>query len=161
MCDFYIFVFLFIGALLSTSQASLPFNPTLLENTPPKCDTNSVRSSPEMSLVSLHVTPLSSPVTSYPSPSTSPSGSPVTSPTGLPSFQQQSCSGNINWTFRPHGRAMTVYEWLRRLRLHKYSDVFRGKTFDEVRSKTQLQNFLTLSVSAGSLVNYFCNGMLY
>lgn len=137
------------GALLSTPQASLPFNPTLLENTPPKCDTNSVCSSPEVSLVSLHVTPPSSPVTSYPSPSTSPSGSPVTSPTGLPSFQQQSCSGNINWTFRPHGRAMTVYEWLRRLRLHKYSDVFRGKTFDEIL-KLSDEDFGKLGLTAGA-----------
>lgn len=27
---------------------------------------------------------------------------------------------------------MTVSDWLRNLRLHKYSEVFKGKTFDEV-----------------------------
>lgn len=28
---------------------------------------------------------------------------------------------------------MSVSDWLRNLRLHKYSEVFKGKTFDEVR----------------------------
>jgi len=27
---------------------------------------------------------------------------------------------------------MTVSDWLRNLRLHKYSEVLKGKTFDEV-----------------------------
>lgn len=133
---FLIFLSLFsvLDAMLPLVEAVLSRSASAVNNTTPKLSTNSLHSSAEKSLVSLHVAlPSTAPVTSYPSPSVSPSGFPVTSPTVTPSFPRQSCAEHINWAFRPHGRALTVSEWLRRLRLHKYSDVFRGKTFDEVR----------------------------
>lgn len=83
-------------------------------------------------LLSLHVTLPSSPVTSYPSSSQSSSGSPVTSPIGSPSFPQRACASNVKWGYRPHGCSMTVCDWLKRLRLHKYSELFKGKTFDQM-----------------------------
>ncbi|XP_068723052.1 uncharacterized protein [Montipora capricornis] len=101
------------GFLLSTSDAS---------------DTGAIRKFGRDGLLQLHVRLPSSCVTSYPSPSESSNGSPVTSPISSPSFPQRS----IKWAFRPHGRSMSVCEWLRRLRLHKYSHVFKGKTFDEM-----------------------------
>lgn len=125
------FAALFIGAPLATAQASAkpPCFPGLSDNTLHKFGSTN-------GLLSLHVTLPSSPVTSYSSPAQSSSGSPVTSPVGSPPFPLRSCAGNINRAFRPHGRAVTVYEWLRRLRLHKYSEVFKGNTFDEVRTNS-------------------------
>ena len=143
--------FVFAGALLSPPQASLSSVRPFSSAVPDKFGTSGlVHSSAQTSVVTLQVSLPSSPVMSYPSPPSSSgspvmsypsppssSGSPVTSPTPSPCFPQRSFAGNINWTFKRHGRAMTVTEWLRRLRLHKYSEVFRGKTFDEVRSSTQ------------------------
>ena len=126
ICYILIFtaVFLFVGA----SPFKPPFSSAVSDNTLHKFGSNGLlHTSAETSLVSLHVN-----LPSYPSPSPSPIGSPVTSPTGSPSFPHRPCPSNINWAFRRHGRALNVYEWLRRLRLHKYFDVFRGKTFDEV-----------------------------
>ncbi|XP_073233798.1 uncharacterized protein [Porites lutea] len=137
-------------AMLPSVEAVLSSSASVVNNTTPKLSTNSLHSSVEKSLVSLHVAlPSTAPVTSYPSPSVSPSGSPVTSPTVTPSFPRQSCAEHINWAFRPHGRALTVSEWLRRLRLHKYSDVFRGKTFDEMLKLTD-EDFGRLGLTAGA-----------
>ncbi|XP_020606688.1 zinc finger CCHC domain-containing protein 14-like isoform X2 [Orbicella faveolata] len=142
------------GALLTTSQSSLTYKPLFPTAMPSNMlhmlTSNGLHSSLPSSLTSLQLTMPSSPVTSYPSPSPSSNGSPVTSPVSSPSFsRQRSCSGNINWTFRPHSHTMTVSEWLRNLRLHKYSEVFKGKTFDEML-KLSDKDFEKLGLTAGA-----------
>ncbi|XP_078365795.1 uncharacterized protein LOC144650033 isoform X2 [Oculina patagonica] len=141
------------GALLSKCQASLPFKPQFSTALPSSMlqmfTTNGLHSTVPSSLTSLHLTMPSSPVASYPSPSPSPSGSPVTSPAGSPSFPHRSCPGNISWTFRPRSHAMSVSDWLRNLRLHKYSEVFKGKTFDEMLNLSD-KDFEKLGLTAGA-----------
>lgn len=141
------------GTLLTTSQSSLTFKPLITTAMPSNMlhmlTSNGLHSSLPSSLTSLQLTMPSSPVTSYPSPPSS-NGSPVTSPASSPSFpRQRSCSGNVNWTFRHRSRAMTVSEWLRNLRLHKYSEVFKGKTFDEML-KLSDEDFEKLGLTAGA-----------
>ena len=50
----------------------------------------------------------------------------------LPSFRRRSKLGSMNWTFKSHSHSMTVRDWLKSLRLHKYFDLFQHKTFDQV-----------------------------
>lgn len=125
-----------LGSLLTSTQVSLPVKQPFHSAVQPSnsmlhmLNTNGYSLPP--SLTSLQITLPSSPIASYPSPSPSPITSPVMSPANSPSLSQRSCSGNINWTLRQHSRGVNVCDWLRNLRLHKYSEVFKGKTFNEV-----------------------------
>ena len=62
----------------------------------------------------------------------SPSSSPSLTPGSSPSFRRRSSTGSLNWIFKSHSHSMTVHDWLKSLRLHKYSDLFHHNTFEQV-----------------------------
>lgn len=140
------------GSLLTSTQVSLPLKQPFHTAVQPSnmlhmLNTNGYSLPP--SLTSLQITLPSSPIASYPSPSPSPITSPVMSPANSPSLSHRSCSGNINWTLRQHSQAVNVCDWLRNLRLHKYSEVFKGKTFNEML-KFSDKDFEKLGLTAGA-----------
>lgn len=141
------------GSLLTSTQVSLPVKQPFHSAVQPSnsmlhmLNTNGYSLPP--SLTSLQITLPSSPIASYPSPSPSPITSPVMSPANSPSLSQRSCSGNINWTLRQHSRGVNVCDWLRNLRLHKYSEVFKGKTFNEMLQFSD-RDFEKLGLTAGA-----------
>lgn len=57
------------------------------------------------------------------------------------SFHRRSSTGS--WTFRAPTCSLTVQDWLKNLRLHKYSEMFKGKTFNEVRNTLHLSPVTT------------------
>lgn len=54
----------------------------------------------------------------------------------------QTSMSNLGWTYLSTTMAsLTVQDWLKNLRLHKYSETFQGKSFNEVK-----QFWLQLSI---------------
>ncbi|XP_031567227.1 zinc finger CCHC domain-containing protein 2-like isoform X2 [Actinia tenebrosa] len=63
------------------------------------------------------------------------------------SFNRRSSTGS--WTFRTPACSLTVQDWLKNLRLHKYSETFKGKTFNEIL-KLSDKEFEKLGMTIGA-----------
>lgn len=50
-----------------------------------------------------------------------------------PSFNHHTSTSNLGWMYYcTSAGSFTVQDWLKNLRLHKYSETFQGKSFNEV-----------------------------
>ena len=92
--------------------------------------------------MSPYQSPMDSPLTSpFTSPSPSPKSSPLPSPrlspfpspVESPMFRKK-FTGERSLSRRNSEQYASVYDWLKSLRLHKYADIFKDYTFDQVSS---------------------------
>ena len=96
--------------------------------------------------MSPYQSPLESPLTSpFTSPSPSPRSSPLPSPrlspfpspADSPMFRKK-FGGERSSSRRNSEQFTSVYDWLKGLRLHKYSETFKDYTFQDVSNKLEL-----------------------
>ena len=107
-------------------------NPTHQQPMPFSYSMSPYQSPMDSPLTSPFTSPSPSPKSSpLPSPLPSPRLSPFPSPVESPMFRKK-FGGDRNCGRRNSEQYTSVYDWLKSLRLHKYSETFKDYTFEEV-----------------------------
>ena len=134
---------------LRSSSAPIPVRPQRMYHPLNKGNVNVIHAVPGAFNfgVSPYQSPLDSPLPSpisspFTSPSMSPQVSPRPSPAQSPMFRRKS-TGSMSGR-KEHYQYATVFDWLKSLRLHKYNDIFKDYSFEQVMNPVS-NNFTTLS----------------
>ena len=121
------------------SGDSLPFHPQFsrpLQATLQLYGANGLHSSLPTFSASQAMSLSTTVTSSYPASLPSPTESLVSSPV----FQRSFSTGSLNWGAQGQYHAMSVRDWLKSLRLHKYSQLSKRETFDEVGACETISN---------------------